>query len=288
MVRAPAAAIVSFSAAARRPASSDHQLPFFPGDFMPHRHHHRARLPRRTFAAAAAAVVGVCGISACGLLPGETFEDDAVVSKKIMAVRLDSDSGGVTVRGGEGGGKNGDAVSLHRSVEYHDDRPEGATYRVEDGVLVLGGCGDACSVTYTVELPAGIPVSGETSNGAVHLSQVGAVKVTTSSGAVDLDGVTGPVDVRTSNGAITGRGLTGGHTTAETSNGAIDLTPARPQDVRAKTSNGSVTVRMPKGRYDISASTSNGAKHIGLTDDPSGRYRLSLTTSNGDITAKAA
>ncbi|WP_341483597.1 hypothetical protein [Streptomyces endophytica] len=149
---------------------------------MPHRHHHRTRLPRRTLAAAAAAVVAVCGIAACGLLPGETFEDDAVVSKRITAVRLDSDSGGVTVRGGEGGGKNGAAVSLHRSVEYHGDRPQGATHRVEDGVLVLGGCGDECSVTYTLDLPAGIPVSGETSNGAVNLSKVGAVKVTTSSG----------------------------------------------------------------------------------------------------------
>ncbi|MFD8543704.1 DUF4097 domain-containing protein [Streptomyces sp. NPDC059649] len=255
---------------------------------MHHRHQHRARSPRRALAGAAAAVVGVCGISACGLLPGKTFEDDATVSKKITAVRLDTDSGGVTIRGGEGGGKNGAGASLHRSVEYHGDRPEGATHRVEDGVLVLGGCGDACSVTYTVELPAGIPVSGETSNGAVDLSKVGAVKVTTSSGAVDLDGVTGPVDVRTSNGRISGRGLAGAHTTAETSNGAIELTPARPQDVRAKTSNGSVTVRMPKGRYDIAAHTSNGAKHIGLADDPAGRYRLNLTTSNGDITAKAA
>ncbi|MEE4423757.1 hypothetical protein [Streptomyces bugieae] len=180
---------------------------------MPHRHHDRTRLPRRTLAAAAAAVVGVCGIAACGLLPGKTFEDDAVVSKRITAVRLDTHSGGVTVRGG----KNGDAVSLHRSVEYHGDRPQGATHRVEDGVLVLGGCGDECSVTYT-----------------------------------------------------------------------IDLTPARPQHVRAKTSNGSVTVRMPKGSYDISADTSNGAKHIGLADDPEGRYRLILSTSNGDITAKAA
>ncbi|MEU5009291.1 DUF4097 family beta strand repeat-containing protein [Streptomyces sp. NPDC021749] len=255
---------------------------------MLHRHQHRTRPPRRALVGAAVAVVGVCGLGACGLLPGKTFEDDATLSKKITAVRLDTDSGGVTVRGGKGSGKNGDGVSLHRSVEYHGDRPEGATHRVEDGVLVLGGCGDACSVTYTVDLPAGLPVSGETSNGAVHLSKVGAVKVTTSSGAVALDGVTGPVDVRTSNGRITGRGLSGGHLTAETSNGAIDLTPARPQDVRAKTSNGSVTVRMPKGRYAVSAHTSNGAKHIALTDDPSARYRLDLTTSNGDITAKAA
>ncbi|MGW1377090.1 DUF4097 family beta strand repeat-containing protein [Streptomyces sp. NPDC002446] len=238
----------------------------------------------RIIGAVAAACVGAWGISACGLLPGETFEDDAVVSKKITAIRLDGDSGGVTVRGGKSGGR----VSVHRSVTYQGDRPEEATHRVEHGVLVLGDCGNDCSVDYTVEVPAGLPVSGETSNGAVSLTKVGAVDVTTSSGAIELDGVSGAVDVRTSNGRITGRGLSGKHIGAETSNGDIDLTPANAQNVRAKTSNGSVTVKVPKGPYRISAETSSGTKDIGVATDPAGRYRLDLITSNGDITAKSA
>ncbi|MGW7490932.1 DUF4097 family beta strand repeat-containing protein [Streptomyces sp. NPDC054786] len=232
----------------------------------------------------AMSAIGSVGISACGLLPGKTFRDDAVVSKKITAVRLDSTSGGLTVHGGKGGGK----VSVHRSVTYHGDRPKGATHRVEDGVLVLTGCGKNCSVDYTVELPAGIPVSGETSSGSVDLTEVGPVKVTTSSGTIDLDGVAGTVDARTSNGRITGRGLSGKRIAAETSNGAIDLTPALAQSVRAKTSNGGITLRLPKGPYRVAAETSNGAKHIGVAQDPAGRFHLDLTTSNGDITARPA
>ncbi|MGW7577720.1 DUF4097 family beta strand repeat-containing protein [Streptomyces sp. NPDC054765] len=234
--------------------------------------------------AVALAVIGACGISACGLLPGKTFKDDAVVTKKITAIRLEGTSGGLTVHGGKGGG----AVSVHRSVTYHGSRPEGATHRVEDGVLVLTDCGEKCSVDYTVEVPAGIPVSGETSSGSVALTRVGPVKVTTSSGDIDLDGVAGTVDARTSDGRITGHGLSGRSVAAQTSNGAIDLTPARAQNIRATTSNGSITLQLPKGPYRVSADTGNGAKHIAVPQDPAARFQLDLTTSNGDITAKPA
>lgn len=233
----------------------------------------------------AAACVGGSVISACGALPGKKFTDDATVSKKITSVRLDGDSGGVTVHGG----KSGRPVALHRSVTYRGDRPAAATYRVEDGgVLVLGGCGDGCSVDYSVELPAGLPVSGETSNGAVILSKVGTVDVATSSGSIELTDIAGAVDARTSNGRITGRGLSGTHIDAESSNGEIDLTAATAQSIRAKTSNGSVTVTVPKGPYRVSAGTSSGSKHLGVADDPSARYRLDLNTSNGDVTARPA
>ncbi|MFJ9409563.1 DUF4097 family beta strand repeat-containing protein [Streptomyces sp. NPDC101393] len=236
------------------------------------------------FGAAAMAGIGAIGLTACSLTPGSTFEDDSSVpkAKKITSVRLDSRSGSVTLNGG----KDVSKVSVHREVEYHGDRPKGATHRVEDGVLVLGGCGKDCSVSYTVDLPAGLPVNGETSNGAIHLTGVGAVKVTTSNGAIDLKGVRGPVDVETADGRIHGTGLSGKGIKAKTSNGAIELTPTTAQNVRADTSNGAVTVTVPDGTYRVRTETSNGHKDIGVTDDPAGAHRLDLTTSNGAITLK--
>lgn len=241
--------------------------------------HKRARF----LAVVATAGIGMCGIGACGLGPGTTFRDDAEVSQKITAIRLDNTSGGLTVHGGQSGG----AVSVHRSVTYRGDRPGHATHRVENGVLVLGDCGQQCTVDYTVEVPAGLPVSGETADGSLKLSAVGAVRVTTSSGTIDLDGATGPVDATTSDGAITGRGLSGRRIAAETSKGEIDLTPATAQSIRAKTSNGSITVTVPKARYRVSARTDNGDKRLGVVQDPAGRYRLDLSTGNGDVTAKS-
>ncbi|WP_043270189.1 DUF4097 family beta strand repeat-containing protein [Streptomyces sp. CT34] len=238
----------------------------------------------RFIGAVALAGIGAVTLGACSLVAGKNFTDDATVSQKITSVRVDNRDGAVTVHGGKGG----DTVSVHRSVTYHGDRPQGPSHRVEGGTLVLGGCGDECSVSYTVDLPGTVPVSGETTNGALKLSKVGAVKVSTSSGSVDLDQVSGAVDVRTTNGEVTGKGLAGSRTAVETSNGRIDLTATTPQDIRAKTSNGAVAVTVPDSRYRVSADTDNGAKKIGVTQDPAGRYRLDLTTSNGEITAEKA
>ncbi len=238
----------------------------------------------RVLGMVAVAGIGVAALSACDPKSASTFEDDASVSQKITSVRLDSGSGGVTLHGGKGAGK----VSVHRSVEYKGDRPEKATHRVEGGVLVLGGCGEDCAVNYTVELPAGLPVSGETANGPVSLSEVGAVKVTTSSGTVDLDGVTGAVDVRTTNGGVKGRGLRGGSIAAQTTNGPIELTSAVAQDVRAKTTNGDVKLTVPAGPYKVAAHVSGGHKYIDVPDDSAGRHRLDLTASNGSVTVKRA
>ncbi|MCC5581669.1 DUF4097 family beta strand repeat protein [Microtetraspora sp. AC03309] len=234
----------------------------------------------------AVVTAGICvsTLGACDLRAKSTLQDDAVVSEKITSVRLESDSGGVTLRGA----KNAGEVSVRRLMEYIGDPREGTTYRVENGVLILGGCGRHCSVNYTVDLPAGLPVSGETSSGAVALTDVGEVDVTTTSGAIELDGVTGAVVARTSNGRITGRGLNGERVQARTSNGAIDLTLATPQDVRAETSNGGITLTVPAGRYKVSARTQNGGKDIGVSDDPAGEHQLDLSTSNGAITVKPA
>ena len=236
----------------------------------------------RLLGAVAAAGIGAGALGACGIVPGETFEDGAELSQKITSVRLDDSSGGVTLRGKE----TLTDVSLHRRVEFDGDRPKGPTHRVENGVLVLAGCGKGCSVSYTVDLPRRIPVSGRVTAGGIDLSGVGKVDVRTSSGAVDLDDVEGPVDVHTTNGRINGRGLKGDHVRAETSNGAIELAPATPQDVDAKTSNGAISVTAPDGSYKVSAHTSNGDKKIGVRDDPSGDHELDLATTNGAITVK--
>ncbi|UNO39990.1 DUF4097 family beta strand repeat-containing protein [Streptomyces sp. MST-110588] len=235
---------------------------------------------------AAIALVGVAvgGVSSCGLWDSSTFEDDGKVSQKITSVRLDNGSGAVEVRGE----KDVDEISVHRKVEYRGDRPEGASHRVENGVLILGGCGKSCSVSYTVEVPVGTRVGGQTSNGAVTLSQVGEVDVTTSNGAVKVDDAAGPVKVRTTNGRITGRGLKGKSIDAETSNGGIELAPATAQDIRAETTNGAVSLTVPAGRYRISAKNDNGHQSIGIPNDPSGDHRIDLTTDNGAITVKAA
>ncbi|MFH8978535.1 DUF4097 family beta strand repeat-containing protein [Streptomyces sp. NPDC017890] len=236
----------------------------------------------RTLSAVVAGGLAAVTLSACG--PGETFEDDASLREQVTSVRLDMGNGSATIRGREGL----DEVTVHREITYHGDRPEEATHRIDAGRLTLGGCGDDCEVDYTVEVPAGVPVDGKTSRGDADLSQVGPVDLSTGSGDVTLEGVTGPVKARTSNGDVNGKDLRGGRTDVETSNGDIDLAPAKPQDIRARTSNGEQTVRLPDSTYRISVKTGNGDENIGVRNDPSGAHRIDLTSGNGDIAVKPA
>ncbi|MFG2027206.1 DUF4097 domain-containing protein [Streptomyces sp. NPDC048825] len=236
----------------------------------------------RSFSAVLAGGLAAVGLSACG--PGETFEDDASLQEQVTSVRLDSGTGSVTLRGQKDLGK----VSVHREVTYHGDKPDGATHRVDEGQLVLSGCGDDCKVDYTVEVPAGVPVEGETSRGAASLSQVGSVDLKTDSGDISMEGVAGRVKARTSNGNINGKDLLGSQIDAETSNGEIDLTPGKAQDIRAKTTNGGLTINVPASSYRISVKTGNGDKHLGIRNDPAGLHRIDLTSGNGDISVKPA
>ncbi|KUM91771.1 hypothetical protein AQI88_35690 [Streptomyces cellostaticus] len=240
---------------------------------------------RLRFLAAASVTVIVAGeLGACGALDDKTFEDDHTVSEKITSVRLDNKDGGVEVRGTKGATN----VLVHRKVDYQNDKPESPTYRVENGVLVLAGCGHDCSVNYTVDVPASLPVTGSTTNGEVDLSAVGEVKVSTSNGDVTVDGATGPVNLRTSNGQVEAKGLKGGGVRAETSNGSVSVSPAVAQNVWVKTSSGNVTVTAPTGPYRVSTDIRSGSRHISVPTDPSAKYALDLSTSSGDITVKAA
>ncbi|MEU8964040.1 DUF4097 family beta strand repeat-containing protein [Streptomyces sp. NPDC048491] len=243
------------------------------------------RLRIRSAAAVTLTVLAAGGLAACGPLDDQTFKDDATVKGTITAVRIDGNADGFRVRGKKDLAK----ASVHREVTYRDKaKPTGSTYRVENGVLVLGGCAGHCAVDYTVDVPAGVPVTGSTRAGALSLSSVGQVRVSTSDGSVKVRGATGPVDIRTSNGSIDANGLKGTGITAMASNGSISLTPETAQNVTAQTSNGSITVTAPPAPYRVSARTGHGHKTLGISDDPTATHHLNLTSGNGGITLKSA
>ncbi|QKW25324.1 DUF4097 family beta strand repeat protein [Streptomyces seoulensis] len=241
--------------------------------------HQRLRL----LAAASVTVIAAGALGACGVISDDHFKDDHSVSDRITSIRLDNKDGGVEIRGDSDTTK----VSVHREVGYRGDKPDSPSFRVDDGVLVLAGCGDDCSIDYTVDVPAGLPVTGTTSNGAIDLSGVGAVQVGTSNGDVTVDGADGAVDLHTSNGRIKAKGLKGGGVKAKSSNGPVVIGTAAAQNVWVRTSNAPVTVTAAAGPYRVTAHTSNGSPHVSVPTDPKARYALDLGTSTGDITVKA-
>ncbi|MEU7449347.1 DUF4097 family beta strand repeat-containing protein [Streptomyces diastaticus] len=238
--------------------------------------------PAGTAAFAAVLVLALGGLTACGLARADEARDDQRVGGEVSAVQIDSAAGAVTLRGD----RAATSVRVQRELRYQGEKPEGATHRVEDGVLTLSGCGHRCSVAYTVDLPAGVPVSGSTGAGRITLANVGAVDVSTTDGAVEVTGATGKVSVRTGDGRVKGRDLHGDGISVRTSNGAVDVIPATAQDISATTANGSIIVSAPPAGYRIAADTAGGRKAVTLTDDPHGEYRMDLRTANGAITVR--
>lgn len=237
---------------------------------------------KRVLASVAIAAVALGGLSGCVLWPPTTTSDDTEYSEQITSVRIDADSGSITITGERGF----DGATVRRELRYLGAAGAGDSHHVEDGTLVLEGCGRTCSVNYTVVVPAGIPVGGTTSNGPLTLNNLGGIDVRTSNGAITLSDIDGDIAARSSNGRITGSDLTGGGVEVETSNGAIELRLGTPQDIWAKTSNGRIEVSVPDGSYAVDADTSNGSEEIDIPTDPDGDHRLELHTSNGSITVR--
>ncbi|WP_327350492.1 DUF4097 family beta strand repeat-containing protein [Streptomyces sp. NBC_01304] len=242
------------------------------------------RQPVRVLVAVAVTACTVGGLAACSDLGETTFEDEAKVSQKVSSIRLDSANGGVRIEASA----ETSTVSVHREINYRGDKPDGVSFRVENGVLTLSGCGEKCGVNYEVKVPAGLPVAGGTTNGGLTLSGVGAVDVHTSNGAIAVNGATGPVKLRTSNGDVKVKGAKGGGIDTQTTNGAVTIQTATAQNIKARTTSGGLTVTVPPAKYRISAEASNGDKDVAFRNDPSGTYRLDLSTTNGSLTVKSA
>ncbi|OIK27616.1 DUF4097 family beta strand repeat-containing protein [Streptomyces malaysiense] len=238
----------------------------------------------RFLAAAALAALTVGGLSACSILDQKSFEDDAKVSQKVTSIRLDSGNGDVKVESAA----DASAVSVHRKVNYHGDKPSRATFHVDNGVLTLSGCGPDCAVDYDVKVPAGLPVTGGTSNGDLTLNDAGAIDVHTSNGDIAVHDAAGAVKLRTSNGDVHVQNTKGGAIDTRTSNGTVTIRTATPGNIKAHTTSGDLTITVPPAKYRISAHDTNGDKTLAFKDDPSGRYLLDLSTTNGNLTVESA
>ncbi|MCX4419510.1 DUF4097 domain-containing protein [Streptomyces mirabilis] len=242
------------------------------------------RSQTRILTAVTLVALTVSGLSSCSALSQKTFEDDAKVPQRITSIRLDNGNGDVKVDASA----DASTISVHRKVNYRGDKPSGTSFRARDGVLVLSGCGKNCGVDYIVKVPAGLPVTGGTSNGGLTLTDVGMVDVHTSNGEIAVTNATGPVKLRTSNGDVDVKDVKGGGIDTQTSNGEVTIQTATPQDVKARTTSGNLTVTTPPAKYQISVSDSHGDKNVAFKNDPSGTYRLDLSTTSGDLTVKSA
>jgi hypothetical protein len=254
----------------------------------------------RTGATALAAVTALVALAGCEAAANARIDYSNTEKMALTAIRIQGGSGDVTVRGG---GKAGE-VRIDRVVRYRGDQP-GKTYRTVGGELHLETeCGRHCSVSYEVQAPTGVAVSGENGSGDLTFSDVAAVdvhlgsgnvKVTgssgdvtveTGSGDVTVSRVAGGLDARAGSGSIEARGVQGCPAAVETGSGDVTLALGRPCDVRGHVASGNLTVTVPAGRYRVDTDTGSGTADIGVTNDPAAENVLDLESGSGDITVR--
>ncbi|HWD04646.1 MAG TPA: DUF4097 family beta strand repeat-containing protein [Amycolatopsis sp.] len=231
---------------------------------------------------------------------GSTVERDAAITQPIHGVRLDADDGSVRIRSGSG------PITVHQTLHYNLRGEPGDAWQVQDGQLVLGGCGHNCSADYDIVVPAGLPVTGKADSGGLDIAGAGSVDVTADSGHAQIANVPGLVKLRLDSGSIDLHDVgpvqlhsDSGHVSADgvrgpvdvsSDSGRVELALASPNDVKVRADSGSVDVRVPSGSYRVIGDSDSGQRSVDLpqTSGGAGAHTLDLNSSSGSVTVSPA
>jgi DUF4097 and DUF4098 domain-containing protein YvlB len=226
----------------------------------------------------------------------------------VTAIRIDSETGGITLRGSS----DTSATTGTRKVVQSFTKPSIQETVSADGVLLLRnrckGFLANCEVSYTLTVPKGVRIEGQTSGGSIKLIGIdgdvdvkssagginaqtmgGSLTLRSSAGSVRVEGSDGPLDLSSSAGGVTVNDATSKTVKAESSAGDVKLSFLRaPMTIDADSSAGDVRVVLPSGAdaYEVDASTSAGDSIIDVKTDPESSRRIKLRSSAGDVSVR--
>lgn len=231
-------------------------------------------------------------------------------------LELENDNGTLRIRASEDGKLRATAevISYGSTEEKARIEAERREIIIEEAVttrIIAGRAGTPRGfngvVNLTVEIPPGLIVLAQSSNGSIEVDNAGGrLTVQTDNGKVSVRDLDGSLEVRSRNGRISAVGVLGdisaatenggirienpkGDVVAESENGAIELTSEKPLDKNylLQSRQGKLSVRLPKNSsLEMEASTRHG-RISGMSADnnlvpaENGRDRLTLGTGKG-------
>ena len=243
-------------------------------------------------AATAAALAG------CGGGIGARLTYDDIEKGKVSEIVLTGGSGDVTVTRAAG-----TETQIKRIVRTDGSEDPQASYRLSGSVLTLDtSCGSRCQVSYEIQAPAGVSVSGKLGSGTLTLSDIAGAEVTVGSGDAAIDRASGTVSLKsgsgdimvndlrgettlvTGSGNVEAHGLAGGKAVrAQTGSGDVALELTEVASVTARAGSGDVELQVPDGAYQIKTRNGSGdAEVIGISDDPKAKNVIDVQTGSGD------
>ncbi|WP_441246200.1 DUF4097 family beta strand repeat-containing protein [Kitasatospora sp. McL0602] len=235
----------------------------------------------------------VGGVSSWEWLAQQSHSEQRVYWQPIKTVELDSGSAEVRLVAGAA-----DRVTVGQKLKWALRRPSvevqlaGQTLKVAvqcHSPLGVTGCG----VTLDIQVPAATAIQARSSSGAVQIHGVsGEIRAQSLSGQFKLDGVSGPVWVKSTSGQIVGRGLASQKVQAAVTSGRIDLAFARPPEaVTVLATSGETVVAVPtdQTRYNVTGHVTSGNWGVdpGVMDSTSHRT-IDATVTSGDVSVTPA
>jgi hypothetical protein len=240
--------------------------------------------------AAAASVAAGGDLARTGIAPGfgaAPFADTITLEQPMSAeqtLTVTSTSGPTRVQGGDGqtvrvvanrhfaiGGQGPDVQLTPTDTGWNlDSTTKGR------GASTFG---DASWVDYTIEVPAGVSVTTSANSGAVQVDGIsGPVNVKTSSGAQSLTNLGGAVDARSSSGAITLTNVTG-PISATSASGAIEGTQLEHVQ-KVQTTSGSVAL---ESVFTDSTQVTSSSGKVNLKLLPGSAVKLDVHSDHGSV-----
>lgn len=231
-------------------------------------------MTRSLTAASVASGLAVSVLAGCSLDVhlGDTtrrVETDSVPADGVAALVVETDNGGVDVRGADV-----DEIVVE-SIFEEVDEGDGSSTIDRDGnrLLVSGDCDSSwrkrCSVGFRITVPRSVDV-----------------EISTDNGRIELTSVAGDVVMKTDNGSIQAETLDATDVHARTDNGRIELSfTAAPDRVDARTDNGRIEVEVPAvdSGYDVDAGSDNGDVDIDVPERADSPRSISAHTDNGAV-----
>lgn len=222
----------------------------------------------------------------------ERTEVTEVEAAGIRGLDIDNDAGSVAVVGVDGAR----AITVRARIG-EGLRDTGHRIAEREGRLhVTGSCplvgSEWCSVDYTVEVPADMPVSVD-GRGRVVVSDVsGGVAARSDQGRVELVRVGGPVVARSDQGRVEGTALAAATVDASSDQGRLTLEFARsPDAITARADQGDIDIVLPDEAgvdYATDIDADRGAFSAPIRQDPDSRRSITARADQGSITVTYA
>jgi hypothetical protein len=167
--------------------------------------------------------------------------------------------------------------------------------RIDSGVLrVDASCPKptilACRVDVHLDITPEMAVDVTTGSGDIRVDSIaGAVTARSTTGAVEVVGLTGTADLHTAAGPISGRDLAVSRLRAVTAAGAVELRFAvAPDSVTATTGAGNVDLAVPDDTYRVTTSAPVGQSRVFVPLDRESSRTITVRSAAGRVTVRRA